>query len=167
MVVVEFDCTPPVLFLLALYWRQFSIVYLRPTTRFFFYQQNTPIFAPSLLFVWGLSITCMYKLASGFTSSNYSAIFVGNTILYIDLWAHLFRNPGQAGWYFRKRVTYLFQIFLSRRAIGEQPGLPEKNWAGTRKTIWRRTAVNVFLLVKYPFLLTEIGIFNYQSTANM
>ena len=34
-------------------------------------------------------------------------------------WAHLFRNLGQAGWYFGKRVTNLFQIFLSRRVIGE------------------------------------------------
>ena len=56
------------------------------------------------------------------------------------------------GWYFRKRVTNLFQIFLCRRVIGKKPALPEKNLAGTWKTIWGRTAVNVFLLVKYPFL---------------
>ena len=41
-------------------------------------------------------------------------------------WAHLFRYPGQAGWYFRKRVTNLFQIFLSRGGSESGPDCPKK-----------------------------------------
>ena len=71
----------------------------------------------------------------------------------IDNWAHLFRSPSQAGWYFRKRVT-IFKPTGDRNVTR----IARKKLSGIWTTIWRRTAVHVFLLVKYPFLLTEICV---------